>query len=82
MNPLQSIVINAFGPFKRLKVSFCSGINVLVGANSTGKSWLMKLLYGALRASKDEGMAPDRLAPQAAPCDDCIAPMRVGLGAS
>ncbi len=53
--PLKSAEIHAFGPFDELKLTFCSGVNVLIGKNSTGKSWLMKLLYGALRATPPDG---------------------------
>jgi energy-coupling factor transporter ATP-binding protein EcfA2 len=53
--PLHGVEIRAFGPFRALNLTFCSGINVLLGRNSTGKSWLMKLLYGALRASNADG---------------------------
>lgn len=52
--PIRNIVIFNFGPFRWLNLTFCSGVNVFLGKNSTGKSWLMKLLYGALRASKHE----------------------------
>jgi energy-coupling factor transporter ATP-binding protein EcfA2 len=53
--PLRGVEIRAFGPFREIDLTFCSGVNVLLGRNSTGKSWLMKLLYGALRASKPDG---------------------------
>ena len=64
MSPLRSVEIRAFGPFRELDLTFCSGVNVLLGRNSTGKSWLMKLLYGALRASSANGdglSIPERL---------------------
>jgi ABC-type lipoprotein export system ATPase subunit len=34
-----------FTVFKQLSIEFSSGVNVLVGANGTGKTHLMKLLY-------------------------------------
>lgn len=64
MSPLQGVEIQGFGPFQNISLTFCSGVNVLIGKNSTGKSWLMKLLYGSLRAFVDEGdglRIPERL---------------------
>lgn len=46
---LTGIKIENFTAFDNLKIEFSEGINVLIGANGTGKTHLMKLLYGAMQ---------------------------------
>ncbi len=36
-----------FTVFKKQEIEFCGGVNVIIGANGTGKSHLLKLLYAA-----------------------------------
>jgi AAA15 family ATPase/GTPase len=51
---IDSVEIKDFLVFKgKFVADFCSGVNVLIGANATGKTTLMKALYyGADRFSK------------------------------
>ncbi|MCD4719519.1 MAG: AAA family ATPase [Desulfobacula sp.] len=51
---INSVSIKKFTAFQDIKLSFSKGINVLVGANSTGKSHLLKLLYAVTSANKPE----------------------------
>jgi len=51
---INSVSIRKFTAFQDIKLSFSKGINVLVGANSTGKSHLLKLLYAVTAANKPE----------------------------
>lgn len=46
---LTGIKIENFTAFDNLEVKLSEGINVLIGANGTGKTHLMKLLYGAMQ---------------------------------
>lgn len=46
---LTRIKIENFTAFDGLEVKLSKGINVLIGANGTGKTHLMKLLYGAMQ---------------------------------
>ena len=46
---LTEIKIENFTAFDNLNVKLSSGINVLIGANGTGKTHLMKLLYGDMQ---------------------------------
>lgn len=46
---LKEIKIERFTAFDDLDVKLSEGINVLIGANGTGKTHLMKLLYGAMQ---------------------------------
>ncbi len=49
---INSISINNFTAFDHLKLTCSKGINVFIGANSTGKSHLLKLLYVLCSANK------------------------------
>lgn len=46
---LTEIKIENFTAFDSLDVKLSKGINVFIGANGTGKTHLMKLLYGAMQ---------------------------------
>ena len=48
--PIKNVSLHEFGVFTDLKLDFCEGINVLIGANGTGKTHLLKVLY-ALHSS-------------------------------
>ena len=49
---ITRIAISKLLAFQELSLSFSSGINVIIGENSTGKTHLMKLMYGAIRAHR------------------------------
>jgi hypothetical protein len=51
--PVERVEIARFTVFEELSLSFSPGVNVFLGANSTGKSHLMKLVYSLLRAWRD-----------------------------
>ena len=42
---IKKIALENFTVFKNTELSFCSGVNVLIGENGTGKTHLLKLLY-------------------------------------
>ena len=48
---LTRIELENFTAFRNLKLDLCPGINVLVGANGTGKTHLMKVCYAACDVS-------------------------------
>lgn len=49
-NPkVQNLALNKFTAFNQAEFSFSPGINVFIGANSTGKSHVMKLIYSLLK---------------------------------
>lgn len=50
--PLTRLELDHFTAFTDLKLDISPGINVLVGANGTGKTHLMKVCYAACEASK------------------------------
>ena len=49
---INSITVKNFTAFNALDVKFSDGINVFLGANSTGKSHLLKLMYAVCAANK------------------------------
>ena len=50
--PLTRLELDHFTAFTDLKLDLSPGINVLVGANGTGKTHLMKVCYAACEASR------------------------------
>ena len=51
---LTRVKLKRFTAFSNLELELCPGINVLVGANGTGKTHLMKVLYAACDSSKTD----------------------------
>ena len=49
---LTRVELENFTAFRSLKLDLCPGINVLVGANGTGKTHLMKVCYAACEVSR------------------------------
>lgn len=49
MNIARCQIAN-FTVFAKQDIAFCSGVNVLIGANGTGKSHLLKILYAMAQA--------------------------------
>ena len=52
---LKSLRIREFTVFKEVGLEFASGLNVIVGANGTGKTHLLKLPYAVMAMSAEEG---------------------------
>ena len=50
--PLTSLQLHNFTAFAELDLAFSPGVNILVGANGTGKTHVMKVCYAACEASK------------------------------
>lgn len=51
---IKSISVENFTVFReKRKIGFCDGINVLIGANGTGKSHLLKLVYSVMKAAEN-----------------------------
>lgn len=49
---VESIKLENFTAFKHLALDFSPGVNIFIGANGTGKTHLLKLLYTALVAAQ------------------------------
>ncbi|MCC6605064.1 MAG: AAA family ATPase [Anaerolineae bacterium] len=52
MNAIQSLSVKNFTAFSKADFEFSPGINILIGENSTGKSHILKLIYGLLEMPK------------------------------
>lgn len=50
---IERIDIENFTAFKELALEFSPGVNLFIGANGTGKTHLLKLLYTALSAQRE-----------------------------
>ncbi len=55
--PVTDLSLERFGPFGSVDFQLVEGVNVLLGANSTGKTFAAKALYSVLRGLGDEGTA-------------------------
>lgn len=51
---VQSLSLENFTTFEKATFDFCPGINVLIGANATGKSHVMKVVYALLKVCESE----------------------------
>lgn len=54
MNKLSKIRLTNFTAFAELDETFSPGVNVIIGANGTGKTHLLKVLYAATAATLGE----------------------------
>ena len=52
--PIIKLEMQNVTVFDKISVEFCSGINVLIGENGCGKTHIMKILYAACQAAKEE----------------------------
>lgn len=59
--PLTKVELINFTAFADLEVGFSPGINVLIGANSTGKTHLLKVCYAACEVSRTGDLFTDKL---------------------
>jgi predicted ATPase len=50
---VQTLLLQEFTAFKDARIQFSNGLNVFIGANATGKSHLMKLMYAVLKTSEE-----------------------------
>jgi len=45
---IKDLSLKNFTAFEQAKFNFCDGINVLIGANGTGKTHAMKVMYAVV----------------------------------
>jgi hypothetical protein len=53
--PVKSLELDQFGPFGSVKIDLVPGVNVLLGANGTGKTFAIKALYAVTKGLSGEG---------------------------
>ncbi len=56
---IQKVEIDNFTVFKRFETGLSPGVNLFVGANGTGKTHLLKLLYSVQSAERGNSPIPD-----------------------
>ncbi len=61
IQPITRIKLTRFTAFQSLDLRPSAGINVLVGANGTGKTHIMKVAYAACEASRPQVRLTDKL---------------------
>lgn len=59
---LRTVTLKNFTVFEDATFELCPGINVLIGANATGKTHAMKAMYAVLRATPDMNAPLDAFA--------------------
>ena len=59
--PLTSLQLQNFTAFAKLDLAFSPGVNILVGANGTGKTHVMKVCYAACDVSRTQMKFADKL---------------------
>lgn len=52
---VKKVSISNFGPIKTLDFNCSNGINLIIGSNSTGKTWLLKSIYTVLKTIEEQG---------------------------
>ena len=57
---LNSIRLNNFGPISHLEWTGLGSINLVIGGNSSGKTFLLKVLYSAMRTIEEYRRSDDR----------------------
>jgi len=67
--PISRITLKNFTAFTDLEIAPSTGLNVLVGANGTGKTHLMKVAYGACDVSRTGRPLLDKLVALFLPTD-------------
>ncbi|HPD29416.1 MAG TPA: AAA family ATPase [Phycisphaerae bacterium] len=60
---VKKIQVREFTAFENVEIEFSPGLNVFIGANATGKSHLMKLLYSIIKAAEQRPGRPSHVSP-------------------
>ncbi|NTU50230.1 MAG: AAA family ATPase [Desulfobulbaceae bacterium] len=56
---IKSFEINNFGPLSSLQAEGLGKLNLVIGANSSGKTFLLKALYAMIRSQEEYGRGED-----------------------
>lgn len=57
-HPLSSLELTNFGPFSAARVDFEPGLNLLLGGNATGKTYVLKAAYALTKSLRDGASQP------------------------
>lgn len=50
---IEAVEMKNYGNMESFKCDSCSNINLLIGENAIGKTFLLKVLYSAIRSMED-----------------------------
>jgi AAA15 family ATPase/GTPase len=56
---IKQFALENFGPLASIKAEKLGNLNLIIGANSTGKTFLLKALYAMIRAQEEHGRGDD-----------------------
>ncbi len=70
--PLRRLKLQDFSAFRLSEIDFVDGMNVFVGANGTGKTHLMKVMYALVESARSGSELAAKLAGVFKPEDDQI----------
>jgi AAA15 family ATPase/GTPase len=57
---IKSFKLENFGPLSAIQANRLGNLNLIIGENSTGKTFLLKALYAMQRAQEETGRGDDR----------------------
>ena len=57
---IKTFSLESFGPLEAISGKNMGGLNLIIGTNSTGKTFLLKALYAIQRAQEETGRGDDR----------------------
>jgi len=60
--PVRRLRLADFSAFKSADLEFVDGLNILLGANGTGKTHILKVIYSLLEATRTDTLLRDKLA--------------------
>ncbi len=56
---IRQFTLENFGPIAKIQTGPLGNLNLLIGMNSSGKTWLLKLLYAVKRSQEEYGRGND-----------------------
>src|SRR5262245_58021708 len=60
--PARRLRLTEFSAFQSADIEFVDGLNVFVGANGTGKTHVLKVIYSLLEAARTDTAVAEKLA--------------------
>jgi predicted ATPase len=66
---IKKLTLKQFTVFDEADFEFCDGINIFIGANGTGKSHLLKIMYSLMKANEEADTEREKKMQQAIPED-------------
>lgn len=77
---ISDVDVVTMGPFRLLSIHLHPGVNVILGDNGTGKTWLLKLMYAAIKRDPWLGLDVDHATVMAVRLKQLFLPADRALG--